>query len=185
MSDATPPEEQRPDKTPDLSREAFIKQLEILRQHQEAAGAMFPQMERMLLAFFQASSEHVRVVVTIGYASFFAIWALTAAYMSPGQRLWAAVLMIVSVGSFVANEIMNVVAFNRMGEAMREQIGSGKLSDQLREIQTFTTRMTKELQLIKRFRPSLLGTSLLSGLLALLVMVDALVSGLWMVYGAP
>jgi uncharacterized membrane protein len=146
-----------------------------------------------------AGSQYVSKIITIGFASFFAIWAMTRTYMSSGQVLLTALLMLVSVVLFVANEIYNVTMINRVVrvhgdlreppetgskitsvgqmDALNEQM-KAKLADVQSGLENINTAMTR-FQGLQRWA---LRVALLFAIGAVVVMVYSLIRDLWIAY---
>jgi hypothetical protein len=157
----------------------------------------------LLKQAIDSGSQYVSKIITVGYASFFAIWAMTRTYMTPGQVLLTAILMLISVAVFVANEVWNVAMLNRvlqMGSGIPNlpPISQGKINN-VTELDARTEAMAAALKTAQeglahinvstmRFqglRRWALRVALVFAIGAVSVMVYALVNDLWLEWVDP
>ena len=67
------------------------------------------QGRRLAAESYKDAVTYTTVVVATGYAAFFTVWAFTRQYLTPSAEIWSALLMLVSVASFVFWEVYQVV----------------------------------------------------------------------------
>ena len=65
----------------------------------------------------ETALTYVTKILSIGYAGIFAVWWITREVLSPTQNLIVGLSMILSVVTFIGNEVLNVSMFNRIANA--------------------------------------------------------------------
>jgi len=82
----------------------------IAKQEQEKLAAQITEAQHKLLTMsYDKAAAYTTVIVFGGYAGFFAIWQLSKDYLSKGQALWAALLILISLLAFVLFEVLKMV----------------------------------------------------------------------------
>jgi hypothetical protein len=71
--------------------------------------AMVERQERLASMLYDRANTYNSIVMVIGYASFFSLWALTRNDISKCQALWAAVLISVSLIGLVIFETYKMI----------------------------------------------------------------------------
>ena len=69
--------------------------------------------EKLVTFSYDKAATYTSVIIFGGYAGFFAIWQLTKEYFSKQQALWAALLILVSLFSFIAFEVTKMIIVTR------------------------------------------------------------------------
>ena len=79
------------------------------REDKRAAEAAIESQVRPLSAVFDRSAAYTNFIVLSGYAGFFGLWQLTKEYLSERTALWSALLVLISVVTFVVVEVVKMV----------------------------------------------------------------------------
>jgi hypothetical protein len=96
--------------TPDLTRiaEALSQQ-----ERDRISKEIIETQIKILSALYDKAVAYTSVIIFGGYASFFGLWSLTKVYLSPGLARLAALLMLLSVLTFVLFEVFKMVVTSR------------------------------------------------------------------------
>lgn len=104
-----------------MQPEHFAKALQEAAQREQArqAEAAIELQIKVLSATFDRSSAYTNVIILAAYAGFFGLWQLTKDSISQPLAMWAALLMLISVVSFVFFEVvkMALIQHNFLGAA--------------------------------------------------------------------
>lgn len=172
-------EDDQQSESPDRKLSATLKDLERLAESLKD----FPERtERTMASLFEDSDSYLSKFIAIGYASFFAIWALVRQDMTPGQIFLTAVFMLISVTLYVFNEIVNAIHLNALSENWSKADANGNLQDRFDRFGDFSKRVTDQAKKYGRIRPFIFRLTLLFALLAVGTMLFALVADLWAAY---
>jgi hypothetical protein len=68
---------------------------------------------KIFSALYDKAVAYTNIIILGGYASFFGLWSLTKSYLPPGLARLAALLMLLSVLTFVLFEVIKMVVTNR------------------------------------------------------------------------
>lgn len=68
---------------------------------------------RLITVAYDRAASYTTVIIFGGYAGFFAIWQLSKDYLSKGQALWSALLIMISLLSFILFEVIKMVMVSR------------------------------------------------------------------------
>ena len=63
----------------------------------------------VVTATFNNAAAYTNLIMLAGYAGFFGLWQLTAEYLSKNQKLWSALLILISLLLFVIFEVVKMV----------------------------------------------------------------------------
>lgn len=161
-----------------LSKEDIAKHLADFKKLAEDMAALPDKVDRLMRSFFESAGSYVSKVMTIGYAGFFGIWAMTRTIMKPGPVLLTASLMLISISIFVANEIYNVSMLNKVAH------GGGM--EGIKGVTEHIGKLSATVRKYQGMQQWALRVTLAFACAAVLVMVYALVVDLWHVYlGIP
>ena len=64
---------------------------------------------KVVTAIFDKAVAYTNLMMVGGYAGFFGLWQLTKDFLSKPQALWAALLMLISLVSFILFEVIKMV----------------------------------------------------------------------------
>jgi hypothetical protein len=137
---------------------------------------------RIVATTFDKANAYTNLIIAAGYAGFFALWNGTRGYLSKRLALWAALLMLVSIVSFVVFEIWKMLissrAMNRLADLMTD--GQPRSPEQvLAALQEHEKRARREsISLVKFWRPQFAFT-MLTGFAAIGLLLAAFVQALW------
>jgi len=82
-------------------------------QRQRAASELATAQQKLVATSYDKAAAYTTVIVFGGYAGFFALWQLSKEYLSREQTLWSALLILVSLLSFVLFEVVKMVLVTR------------------------------------------------------------------------
>lgn len=93
-----------------MQPENFAKALQEAAQREQArqAEAAIEIQIKVLSATFDKSAAYTNVIILAAYAGFFGLWQLTKDSISKPLAMWAALLMLASVVSFVFFEVVKM-----------------------------------------------------------------------------
>ena len=82
----------------------------IAKQEQAKLAAQIGEaQEKLLTTSFDKAATYTTVIIFGGYAGFFALWQLSKDYLSKEQALWSALLILISLLSFVLFEVAKMI----------------------------------------------------------------------------
>ena len=61
--------------------------------------------KELLSSSYSKAGAYTNMVLGLGYAGFFGLWALTKEYLTNGQVLWSALLIAISLFTFILFEV--------------------------------------------------------------------------------
>lgn len=161
------------------------KAAEFKKSFMEAAEFFkdFPERsEKMLESMFEASNAYLSKFITIGYASFFGIWALVRNEMTGGQALVTALFMLISVSLYVCNEIWHAIHWNALSGKWTAATGKGSAQKNVDNFQNLSKDVQAAMKAHGRMRPSIFRLILIFAALAVITMLFALITNLWALY---
>lgn len=130
----------KPQETPEPSGRG--EQTRVAAQIQEA-------QERLIAVSYDKAATYTTVIIFGGYAAVFGLWQLTRDYLSKPQALWAALLVLVSLTSFVLFEVgkmvlvtRNIIAKTRVLGAPHVQGNPHRLLKSLKDIEATQQAVT-------------------------------------------
>jgi hypothetical protein len=86
----------------------------IAKQQQEKLAADIAEAQQKLITnSYDKAASYTTVTIFGGYAGFFAIWQLSKVFLSKQQVYWAALLILISLLSFVLFEVLKMVLATR------------------------------------------------------------------------
>lgn len=85
-----------------------IEQTSRREQRRQADEAIETQI-RVLSAVFDKSVAYANLMIVAAYAGFFGMWQLTKDLLEKKVVLWSALLMLISVTTFVAFEVIKMI----------------------------------------------------------------------------
>lgn len=94
-----------------MQPEQFAKALQeaAQREQQRLAEAAIETQIRVLSAAFDKSAAYTNLLILTAYAGFFGLWQLTKDDLAKPLAMWAALLMLTSVVTFVFFEVVKMV----------------------------------------------------------------------------
>jgi len=99
-----------PEQTPNMND--LIRQL-AQQQQEKLANDIIESQIKIVSASYDKAVTYTNIVVIGGYASFFGLWSLTKQYLTATQALWAALIMLASVCTFVFFEVYKMIITTR------------------------------------------------------------------------
>jgi len=90
------------------------------REQARVAAEISDTQIKVITATFDKSVAYTNLMLVGGYAGFFGLWQLTKEYLSKPQALWAALLVLISLVSFILFEVIKMVHISR---AIQKQAG--------------------------------------------------------------
>ena len=85
----------------------FMKHLqeEKLEEQKRVAKEIIDAHIKILSASYDKAIAYTNIIIIAGYASFFAMWSFTKEFLSPREVLWSALIMSISIVTFVFFEV--------------------------------------------------------------------------------
>jgi hypothetical protein len=83
------------------------------QQQQNLAEKISDAEQKLITVAYDKAATYTTVIIFGGYAGFFALWQLTKDYLSKPQALWSALLILVSIVSFISFEVIKMVLITR------------------------------------------------------------------------
>ncbi len=83
------------------------------KERQQVAKEIVDTQVKIVAALYDKSIAYTNLIIIAGYASFFGMWAFTKQYLSPKQVLWSALIMSVSIVTFVFFEVIKMTTTSR------------------------------------------------------------------------
>lgn len=86
----------------------------IAKQEQEKlANQIAEAQQKLITASYDKAASYTTVIIFGGYAGIFAIWQLTKDHLSKEQALCSALLVLISLVSFVAFELVKMIMVSK------------------------------------------------------------------------
>ena len=79
------------------------------REQQRQADAIIETQIKILTVTYDKAVAYTNLIVLAAYAGFFGLWQITKEYIPKNLALWSALLILISVVTFVAFEIITMV----------------------------------------------------------------------------
>lgn len=84
------------------------------KQEQERLATQIVEAQQKLITVsYDKAATYTTVIIFGGYAGMFALWQLTKDFLSKPQALWAALLVLISLVSFVLFEVGKMILVTR------------------------------------------------------------------------
>ena len=83
------------------------------KERQQVSKDIVDTQIRILSVLYDKSIAYTNLIIIAGYASFFGMWAFTRGYLSPQQALWSALIMSISIVTFVFFEVIKMTVASR------------------------------------------------------------------------
>jgi hypothetical protein len=83
------------------------------QEQARVAAAISDTQIKVVTATFDKSVAYTNLMLVGGYAGFFGLWQLTKDYISKPQALWAALLVLISLVSFIIFEVIKMIFITR------------------------------------------------------------------------
>ena len=111
------------------------------------AGEIAEVQQKIVAASYDKAASYTAVIIFGGYAGFFAIWQLSNQYLSKEQTLWSALLLMISLLSFVLFEFFKMIVVTRMVLAQKAVLD-------IPEVQADPQRLLHEIKKLEQSRNS-------------------------------
>lgn len=86
----------------------------IAKQQQEKIASQITEAQlKLLTVSYDKAASYTTVIIFGGYAGMFALWQLSKEFLSKEQALWSALLVLVSLLSFVLFEVLKMILVTR------------------------------------------------------------------------
>jgi hypothetical protein len=84
------------------------------REQARVAAEISDAQIRVLSAVFDKAVAYTNLIMLGGYAGFFGLWQLTSSSLTKTLSMWAALLVFISLVTFVGYEIFKMVIGSRL-----------------------------------------------------------------------
>jgi hypothetical protein len=132
--------------------------------------------KELLASTFNQARAYTNVLLAAGYAGFFGIWAFVRSYLTRGEVLWSALLVMVSLALFVAWEIFGMYLRSRTLIAIAKAVAEPERFEELMLAYQRTAR-DRAIRFGKVWVVTVWGT-VVTGLAALCILFYAFIRGL-------
>lgn len=112
------------------------------QQQRKIANDIIETNIKIVSATYDKAVAYTNVIIIGGYAGFFGLWSLTKGYLTATQARWSALIMLVSVCTFVFFEVYKMIftatALFRQAKILEDpiaRINSKVLLDKLSEFE--------------------------------------------------
>jgi len=149
----------------------------IMQWHRSAfKDDLLVRNKEVLRESMTAAKEYTNVIMLAGYAALFALLTQVSE-LTPATKLSAAFFLTISVGIFVALEVLGIAMRQRAVFAMAKAIGD---PDSLElQLMTFSERTGELARKIVPVQFVAMWGAVLSGLAAFAILISGLMHGLW------
>jgi hypothetical protein len=79
------------------------------KEKQQVAKEIVDTQIKIIAALYDKAVAYTNLIIIAGYASFFALWSLTKDYLSQRQALWSAIIISISIITFVFFEVIKMI----------------------------------------------------------------------------
>ncbi|MBO9689768.1 MAG: hypothetical protein J7598_24470 [Mitsuaria chitosanitabida] len=83
------------------------------QQREKAVSEISEIQQKLITVTFDRAASYTTVIIFGGYAGVFGIWQLSKEYLSKGQTLWTALLILGSLLAFVLFEVIKMILVSR------------------------------------------------------------------------
>jgi hypothetical protein len=83
------------------------------KEKQQVAKEIVDAQIKILSALYDKAIAYTNLIIIAGYASFFAIWSFTKEYLSQQQVLWSAMIMTISIVTFIFFETIKMIVTSK------------------------------------------------------------------------
>jgi hypothetical protein len=83
------------------------------QQQEKLASDIAEAQQKLITVSYDRAASYTTVIIFGGYAGFFAICHLSKEYLSKDQTLWSALLIMISLLSFVLFEVLKMILVTR------------------------------------------------------------------------
>jgi hypothetical protein len=161
---------------------AIGEQAQTLMQQMEQTSCNFEKVMApggvLVIKYMELVIARGRTIITIGYGSFFAIWALAKTHMEAGEVLLTALLMLLSVLLYIGNELYNALLFRKITDIMPsiEAADPAAINAWFDALKKWAEKSQWILARVNYLRPSIMWGALVFAVMAVAVMLWALLS---------
>lgn len=79
------------------------------RKQKELYDKRVDTLIKVQSALFEKAQAYTRIIIGLGYAGFFGVWAGTRSHMPPSEMVWSALLVTLSLFFYVAYEVYQMI----------------------------------------------------------------------------
>ena len=152
--------------------EALAKQQE--RAQKELYDKRVETLIKIQSALFEKGQAYTRIIIGLGYAGFFAVWAGTRNYMLPIEVVSSALLMTLSLFFYIVYEVYQMIFHTAHLKALVEVAKAPLAEFELRTEEYQRMVDLKNRRLMKAWFSALLLTAI-PGLVAVLILMNGFV----------
>ena len=141
---------------------------------------------KLVSAMHEKSKAYTNLIMIAGYASFFGIWSLTKDHLSAKEELWSALLMSISILTFVLFEVFIMYISGRQvlawSAALRDPQVQGKPDAIMEQMQNYEKRSQRTIVQLSHAWYVNLVIAVFTGLTALGILFYAFIRGIITAY---
>lgn len=136
--------------------------------------------KEILASTFSQAQAYTNLIIAAGYAGFFGIWSFVKDDLTRGTMFWSALLISLSLAAFIAFEIYG------MYYRSVTLIGIANALDDAERFESLILRHRAEEKeraiVFGRLWLGVLSFTVVTGFLALFILLSAFIHGIWMIY---
>lgn len=137
---------------------------------------------KVVTATFNSAVAYTNLIMLAGYAGFFGLWQLAAEYLSKNEKLWSALLILVSLLLFVAFEVVKMIVIARgvrkKAAILNSPSTAGNPERTLAALQSFEKSLDRATKPFMLYWTITTALCVASGLAGVTILSTALVRGL-------
>lgn len=133
------------------------------REQARTAQEVVDTQVKIITATFDKSVAYTNIMIAAGYAGYFGLWQFTKDLLSKQQALWSALLVLVSLVSFILFEVAQMIMIPRSIQKKVQLFGQpdviGNPEDLLQRLRKVESAQQRATSTLMRFRmPSVLAS---------------------------
>jgi hypothetical protein len=171
-----------------MANEELFQLLQQLPQKEKerVAKEIVDTQIKIVSALYDKGVAYTNLIIIAGYASFFALWSFTKDYLSQRQVLWSAIIMSVSIITFVFFEVIKMVVMSKSllarSKAMSDPSAENDPNKILANLREYDLQAQKVTIRLGKFWNCVLLLTVLTALIAIAILFYAFVSSLVATY---
>lgn len=141
-------------------------------------GSQVAAQKELLHSSMTTSMQYTNVVMAVGFAAMFTLWAQTKGVLTPATTLWAGILLALSVLLFVVWEISQMVIRSMLNIRIARAVGDIDLfAERMRAVGELQQAVTR-----RYYLPwvATLAITIAMALAAFVIMLSGMLHGAWL-----
>jgi hypothetical protein len=142
------------------------------------SSALLRELKELQTSLFDKATAYTKLILGLGYAAFFTVWAGTHQRFSVRQAMISALFMMVSLVLYIIFEIAQTTVISYLGIDFARAVSapSANIEASLREYNERSAKLTRPLMAAWKI---IFPLTVISGLCGAVVLISAFVVSLW------